>query len=251
MKRLAKLFCVAGLMLCNVIPAFSYSAKDLVGAETYASLKKSGVVSTYRFGQKNYSLSYLPNTELCKKVPSTWNIAENPTYVCEYLYLLPKKSDISQASKVIRSISKMNGIQYYSHSHKKVETLYKQAYCFNPFNGNTIADPVSGSADGLNSACTLEDNSLGMMSYALNYRQTAEEVSVTFSNLSVVSIKMIKAVEPGNLKMNMVITDCGDEVLIYVVGRAKFPEIAVFENKMNDSISARVEALFTWFKSQF
>ncbi len=261
MKRIIRAFLISVLAFTTTVSAFAYDAKSLVGKETYDELKKNTYITTYKYGSNKYNLDLIPNTPLSKKIPAFWDKEKNPVYVIEYLYLLNKKdlvkkagvsADIEYSSRVLRSISTMKGIQYYSNTDKMWETLYKEAYTIKSATDYTrIDDDVEGSADKKKLYCMLKDKGLGELYYSIEYNQTAEEVSASFNNLEDVCMGWIKCVDKNNLKMNMVITDCGDEVLVYLVGRANFPKIGVLEKKMNKSIGSRVEALFTWYKSQF
>ena len=56
---------------------------------------------------------------------------------------------------------------------------------------------------------------------------------------------------PENLKISLVIIDCGDEFLIYMPLQAKFPALGVFEKHLNQSFTSRLEAICNWFIMQF
>lgn len=259
-KNFIKLM-AAGVFLSCAAFASAYSVSDLVNAKVLEELKKDGSVSSKKFKEDNTDLSLLPDSDFSSHINSMWNSKKNPVLVKENLYLIskselnktqPESVTIEKASKIIRSISKMQGMKYYSNSDKKYETLYKDAYCVSgPKSKSKVIDKTSGSADGKVLYCLLNDNSLGKTIYELKYHQSEEEVSVTFENTTDVSIGPITAVDEGNLHIGLVIYDCGQDFLVYTVVESRFPSFSFLENKMNNSLSARMEAIYEWFIKQF
>ena len=81
--------------------------------------------------------------------------------------------------------------------------------------------------------------------------RSSDEVSASFVNLADVYVGPIKAVDKGNLRINIVIMDCGDDMLVYMLVQSEFPALKILEKTMYNSFSARLEAIYTWFCSQF
>ena len=104
------------------------SAEQLVG-KNYAQLVKNGKILSTSFDEKP-QLSLLPQSEnaafiknnLIKKEP------KNFYYTYETLYFIPKTITVQKAGELARSISKMEGIKYYSNTKKKETVLYKKAF---------------------------------------------------------------------------------------------------------------------------
>ncbi len=163
MKRFVKTAVISGFLFISALSSFALDAKDVVGEKNYEILKKNTYISTYQYGKENYKLSLVPDSPLSKQIPGSWNKGENPVYVIEYLYLLNKKdlvkkanvtADINYSSRVLRSISTMKGIQYYSNSDKKWETLYKDAYTVkNSSDYTAVSDDIYGNANGKTIYC--------------------------------------------------------------------------------------------------
>ena len=261
MKKALIKFLAAAVFMTSASFASAYSASELVSSDVYETLRKEGSVSSKKFKEGTTELTLLPDGEFSSFISSMWTSKKNPVLIKENLYLIakselnktqPESVTISKASQIIRSISKMQGMKYYSHSEKKYETLYKDAYCVSgPKSKTKVIDKTSGSADGQVLYCLLNDNSLGKTIYELKYHQSENEVCVSFENTTDVSIGPITAVDDGNLHIGLVIYDCGDDFLVYTVVEAKFPSMSFLENKMNESLSARMEAIYEWFIKQF
>ncbi|MCR5217676.1 DUF6675 family protein [Treponema sp.] len=261
MKKTFIKLMAACLFSASAALASAYSVSDLVSSDVLKALKKDGTVTSKKFKENNTDLVLLPTSESSSYVSSMWTYKKDPVLIQENLYLISKSSlnetepeavNIKKASKIIRSISKMQGMKYFSHSSEDYETLYKEAYCVSgPKSKTKVIDKTSGSADGKVLYAYLNDNSLGKTIYELKYHQTEEEVSVTFENTTDVDIGPITAVDDGNLHIGLVIYDCGDDFLVYTVVEARFPSLSFLEDRMNESLSARMIAIYEWFIKQF
>ena len=253
----------AGLFAFGAVAmSFAYNAKELFGAKLYNELKTKGYVEKSFFGDENAKLSLYPKTALGEQAASSWPAGQDkPVFLVEELYLIPKeklgsgeptKTTIDYASKVIRSVSKMKGMQYYSHSSKKIKTLYAEAHFIaGPHDDTRVEDDVAGDADGLEKYCMLDDSSLGRANYRLEYRQRPDEVSGSFINMTSLKIGPLKALSPSNLRISLVITDCGDYMSVYLLTQAKVPKLSILEDSMYNSFSARLQAIYKWFCSMF
>ena len=235
-------------------------AADVVVPSVLAALREQG-----RVQQETQEFSLFPDTPLARAATGTWDRNDAPLYSTESLYYLPKETlversknpagadtSVAAAAKVLRMISKMQGVQYYSNGDKKWETLYKRAYMVeNPRSKQAIPDQTDGDADGKTFFCLLDDHSFGENVYQLDYRQSADEVSVCFTNTDALKVAMITGVKPHDLKINLVVTDCGDAFLVYMVAQAKYPQISFLEKRLRRSLAARMDAIYGWFTNQF
>lgn len=254
--------CVSLILFMVVANAFSFSKTDILDAATLSSLMKTGKLEKSYFNKPNAKITLMPNTPLAKKAVQFWPVSkEKPVYFAEELYLLdkktlgtgdPKKTTIDYASKVIRSVSKMEGMQYYSNSDKKVETLYKECYCIaGPKDRTRVPDDTNGSAEGKVMYCMQNDNSFGKTNYRLEYHQTENETSAGFACTTPIYMGPVKAIDADNMRISVVITDCGESMLVYMLVQAKLPAVELFEKTMNDSFGARLDAIYKWFIQQF
>lgn len=240
---------------------WALTLEDVVGKEKAEVLRNKGSVQKVSYKEENVNLDYLPQSELTSYLKKNWpEDKEEPSMVIENCYVMKKaelgkgdasKVTVEEISKIVRSISKMEGMKYFS-SKKKWEVLYHDCYRIDgPESEERIPDDTNGSAEGIVQYCHQNDNSLGKTNYRLEYHQTENEVSANFVNTTPVSFAFIKAVEAGNLHIGMHFVDCGDEVLVYLLTQAKFPAMAILEKKMNETFSSRLNAIYNWFINQF
>lgn len=247
--------------------AFAQAAniKDIVSPKYYDELIKTGMIRIIH-PVDDLDLVLLPETGFKKQCLNNIIPKEQGNYpfVSESLYYMPKK-DILKASNssktditleeisvVFRSISKMQGMQYYSENKKKPDTLYKEAWAVDgPVTRQKIPDQTAGSANGKVLYAYQNDASFGKTVYELHYYQDANSLYAVFNNLDSMGIGPIQAVNPRNLKINVIAIDCGDALCLYLetdTDSKKFPGIA---KTMENSLTSRMDAIKDWFIKQF
>ena len=77
------------------------------------------VAEKMQYKEKNANLSLYPNTEMGSKVPMLWdNFNKNkPIFISENLFEYPAKENAMEiVSKILRSFSTMEGLEYFSNS---------------------------------------------------------------------------------------------------------------------------------------
>ena len=239
--------------------------KELVGAQYYDKLISKGTVSEYRDnGAKGFKL--LPKSIYAAKINESQIEKEekNYPYTYEGLYILSKKDLLSKGksgkstitiddvSVVVRSVSKMQGMTYYSSTKKKECVLYEKCYMIaGPGKKSKIEDQNTGNADGQVSYCLQDDNSFGVNTYKLSYFQKEDTLLCRFEILDKMGLGPFNAIYPGKMVINILVIDCGDDLLLYLntdLDSIKFPGI---KGQITDSMSSRMDAVYKWFITQF
>lgn len=261
-----KEFILAAISLV-VVPLFAetLSVKKQVNAKYYDELIAKGVViRTDDSGATDFKL--LPETIYADKINGSKVEKEpkNYPFVYESVYCLSKKSllesskssastiTIDDVSRVVRSVSKMEGMLYYSTTKKKDCVLYEKCYMVDGENSNTkVADVNTGNADGQISYCIQDDNSFGVNHYKLFYFQNGNQLLCQFKITDIMGLGPFKAIYPGKMIINILVEDCGDDLLLFLctdIDSVKFPGI---KGQITDSMSSRMDAIYKWFITQF
>lgn len=245
--------------------AQNVDVKELVNPSAYDELMKKGVVIQMR-DDGSTKLDLLPKTDWDYEIKNSLvaKQKEDYPYTYESLYYLSKKEilkasnssatdiTIDDVSKVCRSLSKMQGMKYYSTTRKKEVVLYEKAYTIaNLSSTEAIPDKTTGSAEGMTIYALQDDNSFGITRYELTYHQSENALSARFINKDTMGIGPFKAIYPDNMVINLVVIDCGENILLYIsddLNSVKFPGI---KGQITDSITSRMEAIYKWFFKQF
>src|SRR5574344_1215159 len=233
-----------------------YAAEDIISASVLKELKeKGGLVHTLEKGDSKLTL--VPDTPLARKAVTFLSSSEGiPSFVSENLHIISKAELLSKSksgnqdasievvSKIMRSVSKMKGMVYYSNSKKRWDTLYSESYLIDsPETKKQIPDNLDGSADGLLLYCYQKEHTFGDCIYQLDYSQTENEVSVQFMNLEPLYYMFIRAAKAKNMGINLVVTDCGDSYAVYMVVHADIARISMLENHLVKSMNSRLDAI--------
>ncbi|MGI5058706.1 DUF6675 family protein [Treponema pectinovorum] len=260
-----KKFCIFGVVISLFAQLYANSTDMFLKPELVSELNEKGSIRRI-FQNEDVSLTLTPNTVCSQKVANSWNLSEKPNLVSENLFLVKKSElkekssfpeevdfSIDNVSKIVRSISKMKGMRYYSETRKKWQTLYHEAYVCKSLEEKNIslADVTEGSADGLNIFCFLEDNSFGKSVYSANYLQKENEVGFTLTNSESWTYSFVRALEPNSVKISMVVIDNDDSYLVYMLLQAKHKTIPLLGDKIQKSLANRIDAIFNWFTYQF
>lgn len=255
------LYCLC-LALLFTGSVFSQSAENIpseIEGEIFQQLLEKGEYRTQYFKESGRDFTMYPNTELGLLLKETWTEKKEPVFVAESLFLIEKPAgsdlegfDTELISQIMRSVSSMEGIEYYSNSEKKMKTLYSQSYTVdNLKEKNRIADKVEGSADNLSIYAFQEDGSFGDNYYQIDYHQRENEVSMVIRLVEPLKYGLITAVKANNLVFNIDVLDKGDYLVMYIGAKVRFPAISLLENKLNKSFGSRITALHDWFESRY
>lgn len=159
---------------------------------------------------------------------------------------------ISDVSRVLRALSTMKDIKYYSKTYKRERVLYEKVSLIKSATDKTpVPDNTEENADGMVLYCLQDDASFGDCIYRLNYLENENSVYVTFTNETSIGIGFIKAINPENLRINVMVTDCGDSLLLYLATDANCTNVPGLKGKINDSLNSRMDAVYNWFIKQF
>ncbi len=227
---------------------------EVFSPEVLNSLKEAGELQRIFYGKKNVSLELTPNTELGNIAKNYWQRKKEPTFVVESLYLVEKNNKqeedtIEKISLVLRNLSEMTGIEYFSSSRQIWEVLYTDVYTVNnPTDKEKIEDPINENIENLVSYVYQKDRSLSGTVYEFSYFNNDNEVSFRGINTENIMYKgfPFPIVNPENLVLTLIATDVGDSVIFYVLVQADVPKIPFVSEKLANSFSTRADAIFKW-----
>ena len=249
--------CLAVLLSGGLFAQAAENIPSEIDGAFFQQLLEKGEYRVQYFKESGKDFTLYPQTELGSFLTKTWTETKDPVFVAESLFLIEKPEgsnqlDTALISRIMRSVSSMEGIEYYSNSEKKMKTLYSQSYTIdNLEDKNRIPDNVDGSAENLSVYAFQEDGSFGDNYYQIDYRQRENEVSMVIRLMEPLKYGLVTAVKANNLVFNIDVLDKGSYLVMYVGAKVKFPAISLLENKLNKSFGSRITALHDWFKSSY
>ena len=257
MRRLVLFLLIIGGILTAEAQDIRSRLDVLLSGDYAEVLLRDGVLRKTSYREDGTSLPLLPRIALAEDAKKFWS-GEPAPFVSETLFLykkpaaVPPGADVSGISVILRSLSRLEGLEYYSNSRKTMRTLYKSSYAVESEENRTrITDPVSVPADGLSVVAIQEDLTFGEYAYRYDYRQTDDTAAFYSTNIDSLSYGFIRIIKPGNLRIALLVHDLGDYLLVYNLTRAEFLAIPGMEKKLNASFSSRADAVYGWFIDEY
>lgn len=232
-----------------------WTLDSFLSAEQRIELLKQGHIFRSVYNKENAKPRLVP----LFAVPQTFaenRHKKNPTFLIEALYLHKKIQgsikDVEKVSRILRSVSKLEGLQYYSSSRKKMRTLYETSYAIeDPKKEDRIADPVDNPAADFSVYVLQKDLTFDKNVYRYRFCSDDDSAGFMSTNVDVLKYSIFKAVEPENLEVSIAVTDLGGYLLIHMLTRADFTAPSVFRDRVQNSFKTRGEAMYGWFIAQY
>ena len=252
-----KIFLISTFLLLGVCTGMyaqkktSGKVEDIVDPQYLTQLKTEGkIVITHE--DQVVNLKLLPKSayqstiknNLIKKQPKHFY------YTYEAIYYSPTPITVQKASEIARSVSKMNKIQYYSNTRKKMTTLYKKIFMTDGENSNVAIDDVNyGNSNGKTLYCLMDDASFGVTHYQLDFIQSQNEFLEVFRNTDDMGLGPIRVIMPKDMVINLLIQECDDGTIVYLCADLDSKKMPGVRGKITESMTARMDAISSWFVS--
>jgi hypothetical protein len=236
----------------------SASLTSLLPAEAASLLASSGrAVRT-----SSEKLSFIPNHPASAAIREAFE-KEKPSLVVEAVFALPRPKPPTEAATqvelasvygILRSLGSLQGIEYYSTSHKKMRTFYAESYIIDgPDSTVALNDPKAPIIGAIPQSETVyafqRDLSFGANRYRYEYAAFPDAIRLSSSNLTKMSYGIVTVAAPGELSTRLLVIQADNAILFYAASGAKAP--GFFSGKLEDSFANRAEALFRWFSAKY
>ena len=154
---------------------------------------------------------------------------------------------------VLRSISTLKGIEYYSASRKKMRTFFYDAYAIeSPDNRKKRDDPLVESIPPNSDIYTyMKDSSLGNYVAQIRYHYHFDYFSMSIRNQTLIRWFIFPLVQPQKLNMFVLIVPRGDQLLFYGLSYVNASNIFGIAESKTASFYNRLIALFNWFRTNY
>jgi hypothetical protein len=184
----------------------------------------------------------------------------DPTFALESVYLLPLQEGIRSADdpelfvyNVLRSISTMEGIDYYSHTRDRRRELFHESTVINnPEDQTPVEDPLVSRIPRYDQIYAFQhDSSFGKNSYSVTYRYDVGAYYLRLVNLTPVrylGVIPVVSREAMHVYVSILATDEG--LVFYGYAAVDVLTTLGMEDRLKNSFENRVEAIFNWFQDE-
>lgn len=260
-----KQICLIAIFFASTF-LFARNLKSFVGEENAKQLSSANektIIDFHENKDENSIYKLLPNSQFASLIKEN-AFPKNEGYFIECLYFINENdlrsenekpaidTSINVVSKIVRSISKMQGMTYRTEESGAEKILYKRTYTMkSETDESEVPDKITGSADGLKIFVFQHDRVLGACKYEVNYHETADEIFMTFLNITPMNFGFIKTIDTKKFRSNMLVSKCDEGFLVYIAAQADRKRIAFLNRAVNKLFYARLNALYNWFCKQF
>lgn len=230
-------------------------------SEMADGLIRTGNIFSVQYKNTALKPKILPSIPFMQKIFNESSVkVKDSVFLLENLYL-HKLEEMSEknnsAAKILCSISKLKGIEYYSHTSKKMKTLYAESYIVEPVetdNGveyKKVKDPDTDKINGLKILARQQDLTFGDYIYKYEYFQDGNDVGMICTNTETLKYSIFKIISPENLCISLTVKQFDNYLLVYCSIRASFLKLPGIDRKLKNSFLSRADALNNWFINEF
>lgn len=203
----------------------------------------------------------LPAIEFTKEIRDRM-IEGGLTLGMEGLYLLsdlpegykskPEDEKLLILYNILRSISTLEGLEYYSYTAKKMKLLFEESWVMEKGNPrNKLEDPLTDSLIPRDLIYIHQkDNRFGKNQYTMSYRNEEQNMSASINNLSQLKVSgLFRVVEKEKMQIHICVLPVQEGILVYVT-MAAATDTNSFRERAQQSFANRATALKVWFESR-
>jgi hypothetical protein len=155
---------------------------------------------------------------------------------------------------ILRSVSTMEGLEYYSASDEEMQVFYHESYAVaGPDGDERIPDPVVDRIPPESELWAFQrDGSFGRNVQHLQYTTRDDSFLVSIENETTMVYAIVPLVRPGNLRTFLLVRPLPDrgELLFYGNLAVRVPAMFGMQDRARDSFYNRIVALHDWFTGE-
>ena len=161
---------------------------------------------------------------------------------------------ILEVYNILRGISTMEGIEYYSASRDEMRIFYQESYAIDgPDDRTLIPDPFVDVIPERSLIFAYQrDGSFGRNVQRLEYTFRDGEILMSIKNVTTMTYRVFPLVAPGNLRTFLLIQPDREAGVLRFYGNlaVRVPALFGMEERSRDSFYNRIVALHAWFTDQ-
>jgi hypothetical protein len=150
---------------------------------------------------------------------------------------------------ILRSVSTMKGIEYYSASRERMRTLFAESYVVSgPEGEERLPDPVAEEIPPYSKLHVLQkDLTFGENIYTTEFHYSGDTFLLTSTNLTTMTYFFLPMVKPENSVTLILLIPDGEEILFYGAVGAHTMRFLGLARSREDSFYNRLKAIYGWF----
>ena len=162
---------------------------------------------------------------------------------------LDSRENLLRIYNILRSVSTLEGIFYYSASRDKMRTLSEKSYLIDsPRSRRRLSDPVFSEIPGIDSSYNLQkDLTFGENIYQSEYSSGAGYLASKTRNLTTLRYMLLPVIRPERSISYFILVPYRDQILFYGLTVARTMNFFGIERSREASFYNRIKAMISWF----
>ncbi len=255
---LNSIFTVVAIILLSLpiqLTAEENSFKNFIDNTTYQELIKHGEIKhSFTKETKLYLIPNIPTKD--EMLQNYKSISPDMGVEILKLYKTNNMDFSSPKAKLLiynltHSISSLKGVEYYSHTRKKLRTLFYDSYVVDsPENREKIPDPISKKIKPYDRIYIFQnDSTFGKNIFLLEYKTTSQLINIKIENLTTMKYLLLPLIPPYRMVTYMAIIPSRNAILFYGLSMSNFKNIIPVGKENVASFYYRLLAMYNWFIS--
>jgi len=155
---------------------------------------------------------------------------------------------------ILRSISTLQGLTYYSASRDEFRTLFEESWAIASLRKSreALPDPIVDDIIPLDTILIHQkDKSFGNNQSKVTYRVVGRDMSIAIENLTPMRYKgLVRVVNPGNMQIRIIVIPVQEGLLVYGAMAAETLNVKSFLKRAQSSFTNRIIAITQWYLSR-
>jgi len=210
----------------------------------------------FRYGTERKGLYYIPDTPMAQKISDRFTSLD-PDVTVEALFTIPYPEDLPEGYdrdmifyNILREVSSISGVQYYSRTKKRHRVLFDDVYAIDD-KKKPVEDPVVLRIPEYDSfPIHMDEANLGKDYYLAEYHYDGRDIAYSLTNTSNMSY-IFKVVGKENMQIDLLFMPLEEELLVYGYCGVKLANPGFVNTIMNpySSFFRRLYAMEIWFSN--
>ncbi len=181
------------------------------------------------------------------------NIGVETVYLFSAPGVSPDHETMLRLYNLVRKVSTLEGIEYYSSSREKMRTFFSEFYSIDsPESKNRIDDVQVNSIPETDTAYAFQkDLTFGESISRIVFRGEGSQIALSITNLTPLRYMLIPLIGEENMQINIVIQVFDDYVLFYGNCSVRTLDLFGIAERKKESFSTRIDALYNWFTTRY
>lgn len=160
------------------------------------------------------------------------------------------REDLLKIYNTLRSVSSLEGVEYYSASRQRMRIFFKEAYVINDISSRErVSDPLVESVPREEVLLIHQrDLTFGKNTSEAVYRHSEDVINLSLTNLGIMRYALIPFIQERGMRTHLIVLPMEGYIGFYAYCGVETISFLGIEKSKSDSFYNRMKALYTWFR---